>query len=45
MLELDEGDEAGETEADGHEAGSDEAALEAAAWDELPEPAFLSTGF
>jgi RNA polymerase sigma-54 factor len=42
MLELDEGDEAGETEAEGHEAASEEAAFEAAAWDELPEPAFLS---
>lgn len=42
MLEVDEGDEAGETDADGHEAASDEAALEAAAWDELPEPAFLA---
>lgn len=42
MLELDEGDEAGETEADGHDAAAEEAACEAAAWDELPEPAFLS---
>ena len=42
MLELDEGDEAGETEADGHEAAADEASYEAAAWDELPEPQFLS---
>lgn len=42
MLELDEGDETGETEADGHEAAADEAAMDAAAWDELPEPAFLS---
>ncbi|GAB2523947.1 RNA polymerase factor sigma-54 [Lysobacter humi (ex Lee et al. 2017)] len=42
MLEVDEGDEAGETDADGHEAGQDEAALDAAAWDELPEPAFLA---
>ncbi|GAB6196952.1 RNA polymerase factor sigma-54 [Lysobacter xanthus] len=42
MLELDEGDEVGETDADGHESAADEAAYEAAAWDELPEPAFLS---
>ena len=42
MLELDEGDEAGETDADGHEAAADEASYEAAAWDELPEPQFLS---
>lgn len=42
MLELDEGDEIGETDAEGHEAASDEPLLEAAAWDELPEPAFLS---
>lgn len=42
MLELDEGDEIGETDAEGHEAASDEPVLEAAAWDELPEPAFLS---
>ena len=42
MLELDEGDEAGETDADGHETAADEAAMDAAAWDELPEPAFLS---
>lgn len=42
MLELDEGDEAGETDADGHDAAADEATMEAAAWDELPEPAFLA---
>jgi RNA polymerase sigma-54 factor len=42
MLEVDEGDEAGETDADGHDAAADEASLEAAAWDELPEPAFLT---
>lgn len=42
MLELDEGDEAGEIDADGHDAALDEAAMDAAAWDELPEPAFLS---
>ncbi|MFZ5655928.1 MAG: RNA polymerase factor sigma-54 [Pseudomonadota bacterium] len=42
MLELDEGDETGETEAEGHDAAADEAAMEAAAWDELPEPAFLA---
>lgn len=39
MLELDEGDEVGETDAD---TSGDDAAFEAAAWDELPEPAFLS---
>ncbi|AXK71279.1 RNA polymerase sigma-54 factor [Lysobacter sp. TY2-98] len=42
MLELDEGDEAGETDADSREAASDEASFEASAWDELPEPQFLS---
>lgn len=42
MLEVDEGDEVGETDADGHDAASDEASYEAAAWDELPEPQFLS---
>ncbi|MGY3265475.1 RNA polymerase factor sigma-54 [Lysobacter sp. HA35] len=42
MLELDEGDEVGETDADGHDAESDEASYEAAAWDELPEPQFLA---
>lgn len=42
MLELDEGDEAGETAADGHDPAADEAALDAAAWDELPEPAFMA---
>lgn len=42
MLELDEGDEIGETDADGHEAACDAPVLEAAAWDELPEPAFLA---
>lgn len=38
MLEQDEGDEAGETDIDAGECQSDDAALEAAAWDELPEP-------
>lgn len=42
MLELDEGDEAGEIATDAHESALDEAACEAAAWDELPEPAFLT---
>lgn len=42
MLEYDEHDEAGETEADAHDASCDDAAHEAAAWDDLPEPAFLS---
>ncbi|WP_133500791.1 RNA polymerase factor sigma-54 [Cognatilysobacter terrigena] len=42
MLELDEGDEAGETDADAHDAALDEASFDAAAWDELPEPQFLS---
>jgi RNA polymerase sigma-54 factor len=42
MLEYDEHDEAGETEADAHDAACDDAAREAAAWDDLPEPAFLS---
>lgn len=42
MLELDEGDEHGETSAEAGDAGADEVALEAAAWDELPDPAFLS---
>lgn len=44
MLEADEGDEAGETDAEGVDAAGDDAALEAAAWDELPEPAFTSSG-
>jgi len=44
MLEADEGDEAGETDAEGVVAAGDDAALEAAAWDELPEPAFTSSG-
>jgi len=41
MLEPDEADEIGETDAEGADT---EAALEAAAWDELPEPAYLSGG-
>jgi len=43
MLEQDEGDEAGETDVDAGECQSDDAALEAAAWDELPEPMHGST--
>ncbi|QOY63339.1 RNA polymerase factor sigma-54 [Lysobacter sp. H21R4] len=43
MLEQDEGDEAGETDIDAGECQSDDAALEAAAWDELPEPMHGST--
>jgi len=39
MLETDEDNEVGETDADD---GATEAELEAAAWDELPEPAYLS---
>ena len=39
MLEPDEADEVGETDAD-----TDTAELEMQAWDELPEPAFLSGG-
>jgi len=42
MLELDEGDEAGETEADTHDAAADDAALDAAAWDELADPQFMA---
>jgi RNA polymerase sigma-54 factor len=41
MLELDEGDEAGETDAEAADAASDEAMCEAAAWDELPDPQFM----
>ncbi|TZF85249.1 RNA polymerase factor sigma-54 [Cognatilysobacter lacus] len=41
MLELDEGDEAGEVDAESPDA-SDEVAYEAAAWDELPDPQFMS---
>jgi RNA polymerase sigma-54 factor len=41
MLELDEGDEAGETDADPQDAAADEPAYEAAAWDELPDPQFM----
>jgi RNA polymerase sigma-54 factor len=41
MLELDEGDEAGETDAEPADAASDEATCEAAAWDELPDPQFM----
>ncbi|QOW20120.1 RNA polymerase factor sigma-54 [Lysobacter ciconiae] len=43
MLEQDESDEAGETDIDAGECQSDDAALEAAAWDELPEPMHGST--
>jgi RNA polymerase sigma-54 factor len=42
MLELDEGDEAGETDAEAGDAAADEAMCEAAAWDELPDPQFMS---
>jgi RNA polymerase sigma-54 factor len=42
MLELDEGDEAGETDAEAGDAEADEAMSEAAAWDELPDPQFMS---
>src|SRR5690606_36425478 len=38
MLEHDEGDEAGETDVDLQDPDSDDMAMEAAAWDELPEP-------
>ncbi|KGM51512.1 RNA polymerase sigma54 factor [Lysobacter concretionis Ko07 = DSM 16239] len=38
MLEQDEDNEVGETEIDARDAHDDVAALEAAAWDELPEP-------
>ncbi|HEU4775091.1 MAG TPA: RNA polymerase factor sigma-54 [Lysobacter sp.] len=38
MLEQDEDNEAGETDIDARDAHDDQAALEAAAWDELPEP-------
>ncbi len=38
MLEHDEGDEAGETDIDLQDPDSDDMAMEAAAWDELPEP-------
>lgn len=38
MLEHDESDEAGETDIDIDDAQAHDAALEAAAWDELPEP-------
>src|SRR5690606_16291471 len=38
MLEHDDSDEAGEADAVAGEAQSDDAALEAGAWDELPEP-------
>ena len=41
MLEPDEADEVGETDAD---TDTDAAELEMQAWDELPEPAFLSGG-
>ncbi len=44
MLEHDESDEAGETDATAEQTEGDDAALEAAAWDELPEPMFNSTG-
>src|SRR5690606_31991658 len=39
-----EQDESGEAEADDAIEDADTPALEAAAWDELPEPAFLSGG-
>ena len=44
LLEHDEDDEAGETTLDGHEVGMEDAAVEVASFDELPDPAFLSGG-
>lgn len=42
MLERDEGEDVGETDTDAHDATAADSALDAGAWDELPEPAFLS---
>lgn len=42
LLEHDEDDDAGETTLDADQPGLEEAAVEAAAFDELPDPAFLS---
>lgn len=42
MLETDEGDDVGEAEADAGLAKTDDAAIDMAAWDELPDPAFIA---